>query len=105
MIVFTAAAKLITALALGAGATLGTATVAVTHSSLSPFAQALVLTLVGALVAGFCSIIAALITRQSAQEVKNVLHETRAGIEDVKAKVGADQRESDKGVASEHNDN
>ena len=96
MIMVTAVVKFIAMLALAAGAALGTTTVAVTHSNLSPFAQALILTVVGALVAGMCSIIAALIMRQSAQEVKNAVHETHSSVDDIKSKVGADRREADK---------
>lgn len=87
--------KLIALLAVGAGAALGTTTVAVTHSSLGPFAQALILTLVGGMVAGFCSIIAALITRQATQDVKEAVHETRSSVDDLKSKVGADRRQGE----------
>lgn len=77
------------------GTVIGTTVVAVVQSSLGPFAQALIIALVAAIVGAFGQIIAALLARQSAERV---LHETRQvsdKVDDVKKKVGAVKRNGD----------
>lgn len=69
--------------------------IAVIHSSLSPFSQALIIAVVSALIGSFGLIVAALITVIMTSRLERSQKETHQSIEDVKQALGTDRRSSD----------
>lgn len=82
---------------LAKGIALGGIVVAVVHSGLSPFAQALIIAVVSALIGALGVITAALLTVIITGRLEHSQNETRKAVEDVKRAVGADNREGDPG--------
>lgn len=77
------------------GAIMGATVIAVVHSGLSSFAQALIIAVVSALIGSFGLIVAALITVIMTSKLERSQHETRKSVEEVKQAIGADRRSSD----------
>lgn len=68
----------------------------VLHSGLSPFAQALIVAAVSAILTGIFVILAAVITVRLAKPSHETLEKMGSDVADVKASVGATKRKTDK---------
>ena len=77
------------------GAAIAATVIAVVHSGLSPFAQALIIAVVSALIGALGLIVSALLTVMMAGKLERAQHETRRSVEEVKSALGTDRRSGD----------
>lgn len=77
------------------GAAIAATVIAIIHSGLSSFAQALIIAIVSALIGALGLIVSALITVMMAGKLEQAQHDTRQSVEEVKSALGADRRQDD----------